>query len=93
MIEATTVYLTDMNTISSIWEYEKTYTRYESTIPRTGGFLSHKRSSAQGMAGKNWDGNNRVGRIWQELKGEYNIFLDSEATFDLHGIFLFVFIS
>lgn len=42
---------------------------------RTRGFLSHKRSSAQGIAG----------RIFQALRNDYKIFLDSEADFELHG--------
>jgi len=43
-------------------------------------FLSHKRSSAQGM----------TGRIFQGLKSEYKVFLDSEADFDLHDLKLIV---
>jgi len=39
-------------------------------------FLSHKRSSAQGM----------VGRIYEGLKEDYQVFLDSEADFDLHDL-------
>jgi hypothetical protein len=46
----------------------------------THAFLSHKRSSAQGVAG----------RIFQELKTEYKIFLDSEASFNLHNLQLIV---
>jgi len=43
---------------------------------RTRGFLSHKRSSAQGIAG----------RIFQALRNDYKIFLDSEADFELHDL-------
>jgi len=45
----------------------------------TRAFLSHKRSSAQGMAG----------RLYEGLKG-YKVFLDSEASFDLHDLALIV---
>src|SRR5688500_12334826 len=47
---------------------------------KTHTFLSHKRSSAQGIAG----------RLFQELKENYKIFLDSEATFNLHNLQLIV---
>ena len=43
-------------------------------------FLSHKRSSAQGIAG----------RLYQALSPHYNVFLDSEATFNLHNLRLIV---
>ncbi len=43
---------------------------------RTRLFLSHKRSSAQGM----------TGRMYQGLSAAYRVFLDSEADFDLHDL-------
>ena len=46
----------------------------------TNAFLSHKRTSAQGMAG----------RIFQQLNLDYKIFLDSEASFNLHNLQLIV---
>jgi hypothetical protein len=46
----------------------------------TRGFLSHKRTTAQGIAG----------RLYQALHQEYNLFLDTEATFDLHNLQILV---
>ena len=65
----------NLSPLSKIIEIERTFDNYEKIIPRTRAFLSHKRSSAQGTAG----------RIWQQLKSDYNMFLDSEASFDLHS--------
>jgi len=48
----------------------------DETETHTRCFLSHKRSSAQGMCG----------RIYQGLKNHYKVFLDSEADFDLHDL-------
>ncbi len=46
----------------------------------TRGFLSHKRSSAQGIAGS----------LYNVLRADYNLFLDTEATFDLHNLQILV---
>ncbi len=39
-------------------------------------FVSHKRSTGQGI----------VGRLYEGLKAEYKIFLDSEAKFKIHNL-------
>ncbi len=43
-------------------------------------FLSHKRSTGQGLAG----------RIWESLKNNYDIFLDSETQFKIHDLEILV---
>mmetsp|Transcript_4017 Transcript_4017/g.5638 ORF Transcript_4017/g.5638 Transcript_4017/m.5638 type:complete len:839 (+) Transcript_4017:81-2597(+) len=43
-------------------------------------FLSHKRSSGQGIAG----------RLFEGFKNHYKVFLDSEADFDIHDLQLIV---
>ena len=75
VIENAPVQFLTLDTLQSLLKNESYYGNYDFHVPRTRAFLSHKRSSAQGVAG----------RIWQELKKDYNIFLDSEAQFDLHG--------
>ena len=58
----------------------------------THAFLSHKRTSAQGVAGTAQYTNSThfKGRIYTELKNDYTLFLDSEAKFNLHNLQLIV---
>lgn len=42
---------------------------------------SHKRSTGQGI----------VGRLYEGLKSDYKVFLDSEAKFKIHGNLLIKF--
>jgi hypothetical protein len=44
-------------------------------------FLSHRRLTAQGM----------TGRIYEGLKGDYAVFLDSEAKFKIHVSYSFLY--
>mmetsp|Transcript_19729 Transcript_19729/g.27515 ORF Transcript_19729/g.27515 Transcript_19729/m.27515 type:complete len:997 (-) Transcript_19729:49-3039(-) len=43
-------------------------------------FLSHKRSTGQGIAG----------RLYEGLKNDYNVFIDSEAKFKIHNLKMLV---
>jgi len=62
--------------VKNVLKIERSFNNCNGVETETRGFLSHKRSSAQGLAG----------RLYQGLRADYRIFLDSEADFDLHDL-------